>query len=189
MGAAIIVIFADERLNRPLNAAKDTYRRRERLVALLAPVQLSQRRLYRNGFAFYTGFMLTVYLVLSFGASIFGPFFIPNAEDTIGGPEWPLVVALVMTGLLPALKPLQRIENKIRDYAYVLAGVPNSFHDFTDALMHVHLDETRLGYDLVQNDEALKLHNIFDAAKAAFENNYEYKAFADHAGKLFAFRS
>jgi hypothetical protein len=189
LGLVVIALFASDRLNRPLNPARESQRRRERLVALLEPLTLGQRSLYLRGYAFYTGLLLAIFMLASFGSAFIGPFIVPGAAERVGGAEWPLLVALVMVGLLPGLKPFERIEHKIRAYAHVLAGVPASFHAFTDSLLDVRLDDTRLGYDIVGAVEAERLARLLRTAEAFLGPGVFYETFANRAAKLFMYQA
>lgn len=198
-GAFVILIFSWERLNRRVGAGNDAARgdRRERILALVQPARLRNSRVFARGYVFYTTLLLLLYTLASVVSSIAGLFVPPAAADTttgaaqalVGDPAWPLAVALMMTGLAPSVGILSRFEERIRQLAHSLVGIPESFNRFTDALMDVRLDPAQRGYDLLDETRAKRLEKALAAAHASTGRSAEFIAFATDATKLYAFEA
>jgi len=191
VGAAIILLFARERLNRPLTVEEGA-ERRGRLLELLAPAQLRRPGVFFKGYLFYAALLLVVFMILSVGTSSLGLLLIGGEVSdgvSFDDPAWPLAVALGIVGLAPGFPILSRIEEKFRRFAQDLVGVPASFNAFTDALLEVPLDRAQLPDDLIGREDAQRLDAILARAEAVFGEGTHLTWFAQCAMKLFAFRA
>ncbi len=190
-GAAIILLFARERLNRPLTAEEGA-ERRGRLLELLAPAQLRRPGVFLKGYLFYAALLLIVFVIGTVGASSLGLLFLGGeVTDSVSfdNPAWPLAVALGIVGLAPGFPILTRLEEKFRRFAQDLVGVPASFNAFTDALLEVELDRAQLRDDLIGREDAERLDRILARAEEVFGAGAQFAWFSQCAMKLFAFRA
>jgi hypothetical protein len=192
LGAIVIVLFAWDRLNRPIKSHADKGYRRQRLLSLLVPAQMRNAHIFIRAYLFYTLFLLIVYTIGSLGITGLRLFVDPAAATqaaNLQGAEWPLTMALVVVGLAPGLPPLARLEEKFRRLAHMLAGVPANLHGFADALMAVELDRDSLGGDLIGPRDAQRLAAVLAAAKAVLGEGTQFQSFANNTMKLYAARA
>ncbi len=130
IGIVVIVVFANERFRRH-SFQPDSFS--YSVLRELSPVDLRAHGEMRVARALYIAMLLAIYLVLTF----FGKLFFdisqivtsagvqsPLPQVNFNGPEWPLMVSFGMAGLVPALKPVDFAENKLRQWAHKAIGIP-----------------------------------------------------------------
>ena len=186
-GAAVILLFAHDQLNRPLVADPDA-RRRARLLEMFAPAQLRNQAIFLRGYLFYALLLLMAFTLASaLGGSVLRSLTGGGAAGE--GAVAPLGVALMMVGLLPRAPFLDKLEERFRLLAYRLVGVPATFYEFTDALLRVELDADAISERLVGPADAARLRAVLSRAETVFGPGPVNDRFAQGAMKLFAFRA
>lgn len=186
-GLISIIWFAQDRLNQPLASDGDDPQRRERLIALLQPFQLRNRRMFRRAYLVYTGILVLFYAVGSVFGSFIGPVLFPGSD--VDGPEWPMALALAMIGIAPKFPFLVRLEEKVRAFTHELVGVPRTFHTFTNALLAVPVSAEALDEDLIAPGDAQRLSTVLDAASRVVGRGLPFEMLSNRVVKLFAFRA
>lgn len=186
-GLVSIVWFAQDRLNQRLPSDGDDPQRRERLIELVLPFQLRNRRVFRRAYLVYTGILVTIYAVGSIFGSVIGPVLFPGTD--VNGPEWPMALALAMIGIAPKFPFLLRLEEKVRAFTHELVGVPRTFHSFTNALLNVPVSVETLGDDLIAPGDTQRLALVLEAAARVMGRTVAHETFSNRVLKLFAFRA
>ncbi|SEA12553.1 hypothetical protein [Rubrimonas cliftonensis] len=193
LGVFVILAFAREQLNRPLDVGS-VAQRRARLVEMFAPDQLRSRAVFARGFAFYAGLLLLGYTLLSLGGASALQLLSPGGEASgalaeFDGASAPLFFALMLVGLMPSSPILSRIEKRMRELAHRMIGVPAHFHEFTDLLLQVRIEPDDMGDLRVGGAEAQRLRIVLGAMREALGDGPGVDRIEQAVLKLFAFQA
>jgi hypothetical protein len=141
---AFVALFSMNQFNKRSLDPRDPVTAESQLLQELAPMDLRDRRLIAQSYALYVAVLLLVYAALTyFGSSILSLVntVLPVAGYTtdlsqydFAGPQWPLIVALGMIGVLPVLPPVQAIEIRLRRWAHRAVGIPLTIYRHAEAM-------------------------------------------------------
>lgn len=164
-GLFFIALFAWDRLNHRLDADRG-HQRQQRFIELLAPSKLLRTAMYVRGWTVY--FMLLslfFFIICSVGEPLVTALLQPHFKQ-IGfenfdpaSPAFPLVVSLFISGVLPHVPFLKRLEEHARRVTHRLVGIPDSFNDLTDALFEQRLSGPLDAAAAARIDETCKAAN------------------------------
>jgi len=198
IGLIVILVYSRDQLNRPV-AGDEVALRRARLLQMVAPDQLRSRSVFFRGYLFYAGSLSLIFTVLSLGGASAIQLFMAGAGAgdlaemapgaSLDGATAPLAVALVLVGLLPSSPLLRRFEERIRDLAHRMVGVPATFHSFTEALLRIEVDRAAIDGPMVGEEQAARLHDMLDAARRVFGDGPMLRRFRRALVKVFAFHA
>ncbi len=193
LGVLVILAFAREQLNRPLDVGS-VAQRRARLVEMFAPDQLRSRAVFARGYAFYAGLLLLGYTLLSLGGASALQLLSPGGDAAgalaeFDGASAPLFFALMLVGLMPSSPVLGRIEKRMRELAHRMIGVPAHFHEFTDLLLQVRIEPEDMGDLRVGGSEAQRLRTVLGAMREAMGDGPGVDRMEQAVLKLFAFQA
>lgn len=140
-GAAIIVLFSYDQLNRP------SYKEAKRLawlLELLLPSDIRSPGVFFRMLVLYTGLMLAIYSLACFSGGALAASLFGNG-DTIDA-RAPLFVSLMMVGLMPNPKGIlfNSLEKHLRLLTHRFFGIPDSLFDRADALNRIPFDRKAL---------------------------------------------
>lgn len=124
-GGFIIAVYSFEQFERP---SYEPSQELTRLIRVLQPSDLRNRKVYYPAYLFYAGLLVGIYALLCIFGSVpllkaMG-FAIENASELEQSAIAPLIISLTMVGLAPTVPVLQRFEEKIRFAAHRLSGIP-----------------------------------------------------------------
>ena len=142
-GAAFVAFFSIARFNRRSRDPTDPVTAESRLLERLTPADLRDRRLIAQAYMLYASVLLGVYAALTFYGRIILDW-VNNVLPTAGytdtsnfdfsSPQWPLMVALAMVGVLPVLPPVEAVEVRLRHWTHRVVGIPLTIYRHSEAM-------------------------------------------------------
>ena len=114
-----------------------------KLLERLTPADLRDPRLIVQAYMLYAAVLLGVYAALTFYGRIILDW-VNNVLPTAGytdtskfdfsSPQWPLMVALAMIGVLPVLPPVEAVEVRLRHWTHRAVGIPLTIYRHSEAM-------------------------------------------------------
>jgi hypothetical protein len=171
VGLAVVLLFAGEQFNR--RSWSDA--RLRRVLGALNPNDLRGARARRRAFLFYLALLSTLYAVVVFLIYIgvlaweSGPEFaggaLPGDATTPEPQPWvPLAVSLGIIGLAPRSPVLKRIEEKLREKAHELMGIPAGLEEAGRRIEASDLTLDQIGGDYVTEADRERVGRYRSAA-------------------------
>lgn len=183
IGAAVICIFSYDQLDRP------SYPRAERLARmldLLRPSDIRSPSVFFRMYALYTGLLLAIYGATSLSGGLLLALLFGVGDGMAGAtasaihldPRTPLIVSLTMVGLMPNPNGVvfHKLEERLRQLAHRLFGIPNSLFDRSDALYRAALPETQLDETTLAAPAVMRARAWAEAATSALGSTRQHEA-------------
>jgi hypothetical protein len=143
-GAAFVAFFSVNQFNKRSQDPLDPVTAESQLLQELTPMDLRDPRLITQSYVLYVAVLLLVYTALTYyGSTILNwvNTVLPVAGYTtdlsqydIAGPQWPLIVALGMIGVLPVLTPVEAVEIRLRRWTHRAVGIPLTIYRHAEAM-------------------------------------------------------
>ena len=142
-GAAFVAFFSITRFNRRSRDPSDPVTAESKLLDRLTPADLRDPRLIFQAYLLYAAVLLGIYTALTFYGRIILDW-VNNVLPTVGytdtgnfdfsSPQWPLMVALAMIGVLPVLPPVEAVEVRLRHWTHRAVGIPLTIYRHSEAM-------------------------------------------------------
>lgn len=166
IGVVVVLLFSIDKFNEPSFS-----RRADEPETLFLPRYLALRHQYVRGLAMYIGGTEVLFLLFT----IAGPKFLTNLQQNtiqISPETWPLAAALLITGIIPNIKWLQKLEEKWRRVCHENAYIPDGAKETAHKITHAKFDPGAYRSDISSDHAFNELKEYFDEREDRIIRNW-----------------